>query len=109
MIDGAGYDDLPGDEIPYGFPITGEEAEVFDGSSILAKASDDCWHYLIVTAAGLEIQCRNVESRGLFVKCDQVLSIKYRNGDVPGDGDLYFGRGVEVRLSEIVLLVDQDS
>lgn len=81
-----------------------------DGSVFLAKATEDCWRYLVQLRNGTIIKFEFAELRGDFIHLNhaEIVEIIGPGFEQAKDG-FYFGRGVEVRVSDIVLVADCDS
>jgi hypothetical protein len=80
--------------------------EQFAGSHVLAKASVDTYSYDVILRNGWTVTCSSVERRGEWVFCSGVD--KVREGTVTFAAGKY-ARGIEVRFSEIVAVVDHES
>lgn len=79
---------------------------MFQGSFVLAKAACDQYSYLCILVNGVEIRFSDAELRGEFVFLSGIDSVTGPDGRPI---DFAFGRGMEVRMSAIVAVVDQES
>ena len=77
------------------------------GSVFLAKATNDCWRYLVQLRNGTIIKFEFAELRGDFIRLADVEI--FGVGFEQAKDEFYFSRGVEVRLSDIALVADCDS
>ena len=80
-----------------------------DGSHVLAKASCDYWEYFVGLKSGLIVRCSEVAHRGDWLTLKGIQRVELANGETPMLGEMYVGRGMEVRVSEVAWCVDQDS
>ena len=80
-----------------------------DGSHVLAKASEDCWEYVIGLKSGLIVHCTDVELRGDWLLINGIQRAELANGSEPLVGRFFWGRGLETRTSEVAWCADCDS
>ncbi len=111
MIAPAGFDKHPDDDqAPEVEPHdTHCDPEELDGSHVISKATTDCWTYLVVLRNGLSIICSEMTKRGKFLHLDGIEKVSWPNGRELAEGEIFYGRGIEVRLAHISMVVDQDS
>lgn len=79
---------------------------MFAGSFVLSKAASDCYSYLAILVNGVEIRFSEAEWRDEFVFLDGIESVTWPDGRPVA---FAFGRGMEVRISSIALIADQES
>jgi hypothetical protein len=83
--------------------------EPVDGSHVLAKAVSDSWTYAIGLKSGLLVHCSEVQVRGDWLMLKSIERVELPNGQEPLLSRFSWGRGMEVRISEVAFAADFDS
>jgi hypothetical protein len=83
--------------------------EPIDGSHVLAKAAGDYWEYAIGLKSGLIVHCSHVKLQGDWIVLQGIQRVENAAGQSPLLGNFWWGRGMEVRISEIAFAADCDS
>ena len=80
-----------------------------DGSHVLGKAAGDQWDYAIGLKSGLIVHCSDVEISGNWLRVNGITRVENVIGQMPIAGNFFWGRGMEVRISEVAWAADCDS
>ena len=74
---------------------------------MLAKLCFDHWEYLIGTRQGLIFHCTDADCRGGWIHVNGIQKVTLSNGRELSPGD--WGRGVDLRVSEVAWVCDCES
>jgi hypothetical protein len=85
------------------------DTDLIDGSAVLAKASVDQWEYLVGLRTGLIVHCAELSHRDGWILLRGVQDVLLTNGRKLLPGEFVYGRGIEVRVSEVAWVADCDS